>query len=163
MAENPARKVVLSVAAVVLVGALGGLGVAIAFKKVPGWLKRDQSTSESPAIPDPLFYTQIGDSPVPPPGDSSDNTALESKFTIEIAKLSSRDQAESLIKNLAKGGLDAYYTPLLKDGRVIYRVRYGIFDTEAGAKSAAKSVQTKIGGMSPPPAGQAIKVRIGSM
>ncbi|MEY4631417.1 MAG: hypothetical protein RIQ81_1537 [Pseudomonadota bacterium] len=157
MAENSAKKLLLSIVAVVLVGGLGGLGAAVLFKK-GSWLGRDKAASGNAEIPDPLFYTQIGDSPATPMADQGvpGSMTLDVKFTIEIAKFPIRDQAESLIRTLAQKGLDAYYTPLLKDGRVIYRVRYGIFDTEASAKAAAKSVQAKLN-----PAG--LKVRVSSM
>jgi hypothetical protein len=163
MTENGTRKVFLSIAAVVLIGALGGLGAAVAFKKVPNWLKRDRLDSGASTLPDPLFYSKIGDSPAPDPENTASEKPLEEKFTIEIAKLSSRDQAELLIKDLAKIGLDAYYTPLLKDGRVIYRVRYGIFDSESGAKSASKSVQAKLRGAPSAALPPAVKIRVSSM
>ncbi len=143
-------KVILTTISVVLVGALAGLIGALAFKKLPvKWLRQEKPATQSGAEPEPLFYSTIGDSPTAgsanATGDSNQDALPENKFTIEIAKMGSREQAETMIKSLAQKGLDAYYTPLLKDGRVIYRVRYGMFDSEASAKSAMKSLQTKHG------------------
>lgn len=150
MASYGSRKAVLTAASVVLVGALAGLIGAIAFKKLPlTWLRQEKTSPQAGTDPAPLPYDTIGDSPAAAPADAAsvDPAASlpEEKFTIEIAKMGSREQAEAMIKSLAQKGLDAYYTPLLRDGRVIYRVRYGMFDTEASAKTAMKSLQAKHG------------------
>jgi hypothetical protein len=150
MAATGSRIVILTTIAVVLVGALAGLAGALVFKKMPvKWLRQEKQDTHAGTEPESLFYKTIGDSPALADQDSAGNGNQdglpENKFTIEIAKMTSREQAESMIKSLAQRGLDAYYTPLLKDGRVIYRVRYGMFDTESNAKSAMKSLQTKLG------------------
>jgi hypothetical protein len=142
------KKIILSAGAILMVGIGAGLFGAIAFRKLPtGWLQGGRATGIDLDKPTPLFYATIGDSrPVERDGvvvDDTQSHLSEAKFTIEIAKLSSRDQAEVLIKSLAQKGLDAYYTPLLKDGRIIYRVRYGVFDTEVLARSMMKSIQAK--------------------
>jgi len=150
MTSNGRGKVILTAVSVILVGALAGLIGALAFKKFPvKWQRLEKPATETGTEPEPLSYTTIGDSPAPgspdATGETSQDALPENKFTIEIAKMGSREQAESMIKSLAQKGLDAYYTPLLKDGRVIYRVRLGMFDTEVSAKSAMKSLQSKHG------------------
>ncbi len=147
MSSIGSKKILLSAAAILILGIAAGLVGALAFKKFPtDWLQRGKVTDTDSTTPTPLFYATIGDSvPVEGDGAVADATQThlsEAKFTIEIAKLTSRVDAESLIKSLAQKGLDAYYTPLLKDGRVIYRVRYGIFDTETLARSMMKTIQS---------------------
>jgi|GEM_PF-2521698 len=143
-------KVILTAVSVILVGALAGLIGALAFKKLPvKWYRQEKATTETGTEPEPLSYTIIGDSPSPgspdATGENIQDALPENKFTIEIAKMGNREQAETVIKSLAQKGIDAYYTPLLKDGRVIYRVRFGMFDTEVSAKAAMKSLQSKHG------------------
>ena len=143
------RKFFSAFLAVILLGTLAGLVGALAFKKIPaGWLPNQKDADSKPAEPAPLFYKVVGDSSAPDTRGADGAANAESgvpdvKFTIEIAKLNSRELAEKTIKDLAQHGLEAYYTPLLKDGRVIYRVRYGIFETEALARTAKKSIDSK--------------------
>jgi hypothetical protein len=148
MSSIGSKKIILSASAILMVGIGAGLFGALAFKKLPaGWLQGGKATGVDTDQPAPLFYATIGDSRPEEHGgvvaEDAQSHLSEAKFTIEIAKLGTREQAEALIKNLAQKGLDAYYTPLLKDGRVIYRVRYGVFDTEILARSMLKSIQAK--------------------
>lgn len=148
MASPGSKNLILSAFVIVLIGATAGLIGALAFKKLPaGLFLGGKPVGVEAPEPASLFYSVVGDSPSTNQAGNGPQVAQgnlnDAKYTIEIAKLNTRDQAETLIKGLAQKGLDAYYTPLLKDGRVIYRVRYGIFDTEVLARSAMKSIQAK--------------------
>lgn len=142
------KNAVVPVVTILLIGTLAGLGVAIGYRKIPRhWFRPGTSGTTETSRPAPLFYSVIGDSNPEEPSvagpKGAEDSPLERKYTIEIGVLDSRESAEALVKKLADSGLNAYFTPLLKDGRVIFRVRHGIFDSEATAKSTAKTINSR--------------------
>lgn len=146
--EKSFKKATLTVVTVILIGLVAGLGVAIGYRKIPRhWFRPGSVGTSQQNQAEPLFYTTIGDSTL----DETATTAPQNnngklpttKYTIEIGVLDSREEAEGMVRELAAAGVDAFFTPLLKDGRVIFRVRHGIFDSEASAKSAAKSISSR--------------------
>ena len=63
------------------------------------------------------------------------------RFTLEFDIMSSQQEAEARILALEEKGIRAYYTPLSRDGVIVYRIRKGLYDTQEGAKNAAKKIQ----------------------
>jgi septal ring-binding cell division protein DamX len=90
-----------------------------------------------------VFYDRIGtgqletEAPVKSPARSS--------YTLEIKATTSRSEAEAVVDSLQKDGIEAYYTPLNNQGRIVYRVRRGIFTTAEAAKNAAVALKDSRG------------------
>jgi cell division septation protein DedD len=109
------------------------------------------TTRRKPATPNPALadgvapessafsYEILGDAPpsAPPQGSPSSTVEAESAYTVEIAALPLQAAADALLDQLKAKGIDAYYTPLSDAGRVVYRVRQGIFSKENEAAKAA--------------------------
>lgn len=70
-------------------------------------------------------------------------TKDQTSFTLEIDFTNKREDAERLIANLRQRGIDAYYTPFSRSGKIIYRVRHGIYSSRAAAKTAQVAIQTE--------------------
>lgn len=95
------------------------------------------------------FYTSIGTSRFENHlrGDAA---ALRPTFTLEFSVFSNKSEAENMIDKLAKLGVDGYYTPFQREGRVLFRVRKGVYPNEQLALKAAddllrvKSIDAKI-------------------
>jgi hypothetical protein len=58
-------------------------------------------------------------------------------YTLELLVTTDRAEAEALIDQLKAKGVEAYYTPLSRAGRVVYRVRRGMFTNRKDADRAA--------------------------
>ncbi len=89
-----------------------------------------------------FFYQSIGHAGTPTDDtQSAPTTTAEIKektlFTLEFKVSERREDAESMVATLHDQGIDAYYTPLSNGGRVVYRVRQGMFHDSNAAKSAA--------------------------
>jgi len=64
------------------------------------------------------------------------------KYTLEFQIFRDRSDAEKLVNNLIEQGVQAYYTPLQRQGEIIYRVRKGVFESKQLALKAADSLQS---------------------
>ena len=89
-----------------------------------------------------FFYQSIGHAGTPtddtPPATTNTAEIKEKTlYTLEFKVSERREDAESMVATLHDQGLDAYYTPLSNGGRVVYRVRQGLFNDSNTAKSAA--------------------------
>ena len=69
------------------------------------------------------------------------NPGLEEIFGNPDAELAQ----EELIKEYQKKGIDAFYTPLHNNNRVVYRVRKGIFSSEKEARRVAQQIKVSSG------------------
>lgn len=86
-----------------------------------------------------LFYQQIGTTP----RDFEQRVGKDpeiTQYTIELGRKKSPVEAEKWVEELQNMGLDAFYTPLHIRGKVFYRVRLGIFPSEAQAQSVAQKL-----------------------
>ena len=88
-----------------------------------------------------LFYKTIGQ--YKSPQKNNQHIKLENQYTLEFDIQNSQKEALELIDHLAKKGVTAYYTPLQKNGKVIYRVRKGVFANMKEAKSIAQKMKNK--------------------
>lgn len=86
-----------------------------------------------------FFYKAIGQAPeapvTAPAGDG------KTSYTLELAVESSREAAEARVEGLRAKGVEAYYTPLSREGKVVFRVRRGIFPTHKEASRAAVALK----------------------
>ena len=109
---------------------------------------RDVALSSS-RDPGGFFYKSLGRAstdPVDKDGSDAVRIATVSGFTVEFsAPTTDQRDAEKLVDSLKTKGITAYYTPLSDEGRIIYRVRKGIFPTEAQAAIEAKTLAKVLG------------------
>ena len=97
-----------------------------------------------PAMPDPLFYKSIGSISSKDLNRISGRDAqMGQRYTLEIRMTKSRREAEAIVDQLAEQGVQAYYTPLQRNGRVVYRVRRGIYTSMKLAKRAATELKIR--------------------
>lgn len=81
----------------------------------------------------PVFYESIGHAPA---GFGQIESGGKLSFTLEVDLTDKREEAERLIDTLKERGVDAYYTPLSRAGKVVYRVRHGIYPSREEAQTA---------------------------
>ncbi|MGE0172898.1 MAG: SPOR domain-containing protein [Oligoflexales bacterium] len=84
-----------------------------------------------------VFYTEIGTSPS---RASSLASPLNVNFTLELAIAEQEHEAKAKLENYEKQGVSAFYTPLQHKGRSFFRLRSGVFSTEAEARGAKKKL-----------------------
>jgi cell division septation protein DedD len=97
----------------------------------------EMANGDSNALED-VYYKRIGSSPKANHRKAKD--AIAEGFTLEISMSNSRKAAETVVNKLAQKGVRAFYTPLTRQGKVIYRVRLGIFHDRSEAAFAAKKL-----------------------
>lgn len=85
-----------------------------------------------------FFYQAIG---AAPEGEAAPRADLKLSYTLELKVAASKDEAEALIDDLSAHGVEAYYTPLSRQGHVVYRVRRGVFPTQKAASQAALALR----------------------
>ena len=101
----------------------------------PKGSETSKASAQYLAGPNHVFYKTIGGAPegtVPAP-----NLATKQSYTLEIKVTSTREDAEKVIDGLTAQGVEAYYTPLSRQGHVVYRVRRGVFTSHKAASLAA--------------------------
>ena len=110
------------------------------------WQKLQQAPRQSevsaPESQDRLFYQTLGQFNK----KRSDNEKLvgsADRYTLEIKIASSKQEAERLIDMLTDMGVRAYYTPLSREGRVLYRVRRGVYPSSRRATVAQRELRSR--------------------
>ncbi len=91
-----------------------------------------------------FFYDAVGRSPQESAAQAPARGHLPGgkvSYTLEIRVAASRDDAERVIDELHGRGIEAYYTPLARAGKVVYRVRRGIFPSQKEADRAALAMK----------------------
>ncbi len=87
-----------------------------------------------------FFYDVVGKAPEGAFGEADGEPAKgphpKVSYTLELKVATSKEEAEQLIDLLKAQGVDAYYTPLTRSGKVVYRVRRGIFTKAKDANRA---------------------------
>ena len=66
-------------------------------------------------------------------------------FTVELGAFLHQAEAEKLLDRLKAKGIDTYYTPLSDGGRIVYRVRKGLFPDAASAEADAGNIAKALG------------------
>lgn len=119
---------------------------ATAFVSLMGfWLLSDpkmQKTYKSIRAPEtkPWFYQSIGNAPL---AMHQENQDIQNSYTLEIQVAETKTEAEQVVDELGKIGIKAYYTPLARQGRVVYRIRQGIFANEQTAEKASIALRAQ--------------------
>ncbi len=65
-------------------------------------------------------------------------------YTIELKKTTDRHEAEDLVSALQSKGIQAFYTPMLSDNFVTYRVRVGIYTSKAVAQKDLAAINPHV-------------------
>jgi cell division septation protein DedD len=87
----------------------------------------------------PVFYESVGASPKP---SFQNRIKQASRFTIELANFTEREDAETLLLQLKSSGIEGFYTPMRRGGQVIYRVRLGMFTNPDDAQKVLAKVNS---------------------
>lgn len=108
--------------------------------KHPSSADSTQSASNSQGL---VFYKDIGHAAdgQHQPTDTPLADHLTEQYTLELKHFSSQSDAEKELERLAKLGIDAYFTPVISDGKVLYRVRRGIYPSQVMANRAAQDLK----------------------
>jgi hypothetical protein len=88
-----------------------------------------------------VFYKTIGLAPPLNNLNKPGRDISSSTFTLEIKVAEQKKEAEKIIDMLSGMGVKAYYTPLNRGGKIVYRVRHGIFTSAAKAKKASAKLR----------------------
>lgn len=124
------QKILIALAFVITLGLVGPV------------LIEYQASTPKPTVqtkPSSLPYKQIGTSPIAPAEQQKKIT--QKLYSIELASTKNKTAAESLVQELKKKGIDAFYSPFHKEGHVRFRVRTGLYRSS----KVAKRYQNKIG------------------
>lgn len=95
-----------------------------------------------------FFYKSLGQTPVNTEGSDDSNVvkvANASGYTVEFSAHTRQREAEQLVDSLKTKGITAYYTPLSDGGRIVYRVRKGLYTEELQATVEARSLAKVLG------------------
>jgi len=131
-------KVLLTLVTLLLLVALG-FYFYLKFSSVGKMNRASKKSAELPyaKVGDSAPKSEVNEQKVPPPRDST-----RDQFTLEVQAFSTRSEADSLVESLASRSINAYYTPLqTADGRVIYRVRLGLFPSLAMAEKVSVQIR----------------------
>lgn len=131
--------------AVFLAGLSGGAYWLLAKRGANSSNKANKSevSGKSGGGSDAFFYGAIGagegdgEVETQAEGDGGRKGGGKATFTLELKVTGDRTAAEALIDELQGRGVEAYYTPLSRAGRVVYRVRRGMFTNKKDADKAA--------------------------
>jgi hypothetical protein len=98
-------------------------------------------SSSSPMAGREVFYKSLGATPAD--SDAPKDEAIDNEqFTLEIKVATTRDEAEKTLQLLEGLGITAWYTPLQRHGRVVYRIRRGVFPSQEQARLALQDLKT---------------------
>lgn len=98
-------------------------------------LFRDNSKSLSDLPLDPLPYDSIGNFPAIEEGLMSP-PRYDREYTLEITTCNDKNCIGKTLHTLIQKGVDAFYTPSQSDGKLIFRIRRGIFTSRQSAERA---------------------------
>lgn len=92
-----------------------------------------------------FFYDVVGRAPADFGGTEDADVPQRSRskvsYTLEVKVATSKEEAEQLIDLLKNQGVEAYYTPLTRSGKVVYRVRRGIYTRAKDANRAMMALK----------------------
>lgn len=130
------------VALMVFVGVVtAGVWFAVRPTGVAEKLNETKEVAETAATESdsPFFYKSIGIGP--DAATAAPSAPLKVSYTLELKVATSKDEAEKMIDELEAQGIEAYFTPLSRQGHVVYRVRRGIFPSQKAATKAAVALK----------------------
>ena len=105
---------------------------ALFYKSIGQTEALERSSKDPASRPDTISNNASGIGPDNGPGEG---------FTVEIKIAESRQEAEQVIELLRERSVEAYYTPLNQSGRIVYRVRLGVFSKRLVAEQVAAKLR----------------------
>ncbi len=92
-----------------------------------------------------VFYKTVGDAPKRTVEEGLKKSASmpQKRFTLELEVTNNQTKADIILDNLQERGIEAYYTPIQKAGKVYYHIRQGLFSDRLRASKEAKKVLNK--------------------
>ena len=106
------------------------------YKSPVASFRKPSIVKEAPKV-SPLFYETIGSASYEV-NFPAEKLPLPEQYTVELGVATSQNQALQLMNELSGKGVKAYYTPYHDQGRVVYRIRKGVF---ASRKQAEKELE----------------------
>jgi cell division septation protein DedD len=100
-------------------------------------------TAKASAAPEPKAAAAVPTkTPAPPPGDEARMPALEGRdWTVQIAAVNERGEADAMVKRLSTKGYSAFVVAPASGTPVVFRVRVGAFKTKREAENLAGKIQ----------------------
>ena len=155
--QRPKRKVSTSVVLLlfaVLLSLLFGAAIRFADKlRLDAFLSANNKIGDQSQNDEELFYESRGDSSsmqdAEPTYQQSKQVDLSASYTIELGLTKNADEADSRVKDLARLGINAYYTPLHREGRPLFRIRVGVFQSVELAQMEANQIKQRDGSLAP--------------
>lgn len=89
----------------------------------------------TPTVPPGINPEPPVEPPVTPP--------THEKYVIQLIATVHQDKAEGIKNQFLSRGYDARVSPLMSNGRLLYRVQIGSFDYEASGQQALHEMQTQ--------------------
>lgn len=110
------------------------------------WNRMAPETSRTTAEQKPnmtsYFYKLIGDFDLSTMRVSHENLS-EAKYAVEIKTTNSNSEAEKLLDMYQNLPFDMYFMPTVTDGKILYRVRSGLFDSAEKARAHQRQLAEK--------------------
>ncbi len=103
-------------------------------------VENTSKVKKPPKPTDPVFYNEIGTSPI---NDHSQISQKKKLYTIEISATKEKTEAQTLIEELKAKGINSYYTTFQRLGVVYFRVRTGIYPKKKLAEKAKLLLESK--------------------
>jgi len=135
--------------------------VVLTAASVSGWMIRTQKTQSdtsgvtskseqsradsggSADVANRVFYESLGDLTRSLPTPERDQSLPAGQYTLLITSTHDRSAADQLVAELKAQAIDAYLSPVIRNGEVIYHVRRGLFRTESLATAAADELRQR--------------------
>lgn len=138
------KKFIIILTCLVSVVFAGSFLLSLGLKKAKiigdsGAVVTDKQDKASGDAVKPVFYETVGASPKP---SFQNRIKQASRFTIELANFTEREDAETLLLQLKARGIEGFYTPMRRGGQVIYRVRLGMFTNPDDAQKVLAKVNS---------------------
>lgn len=108
--------------------------------------------SAPPPVDKPFFYNSVGHAPaadgegdaaMPPLEPGMAGHLSDGSYTLELKISANRGEAEQMVDEYRDLGVEAYYTPLARAGKVLYRIRRGIYPSRRAAERAAVDLRQR--------------------
>lgn len=86
-----------------------------------------------------FFYKKVGQSK---PQQRNIEKSPRRQFTVQLGVVFNQRAADEALISYKKKGIDAFYTPFHTNGRVYYRIRYGLKYSRKQADILAKKIKS---------------------
>lgn len=107
-------------------------------------IKKNSASMNRQGDTNHLFYKSIGKTTANVNARNlTKRSKISNKYTLEFKVFNQSRAAEEFVDSLNHRGIEAYYTPFQRNGKVIFRVRRGVFSSKQTAEKAAIALRQK--------------------